>query len=181
MRHPRRWGFVILLGVLISYTVYQQNAEENEGFLEVSLLEIEAFLPKKAQRNPTVSHVSVGWHLDHSLKVVNSICDALTLSDPKKFTGSFSMSRLYCFTLGYIPRGVGKSPKSVRPPAVITPEDLLLQLETARRKLKSIEGLDDKAHFDHPYFKALDKGQAKRFIKLHTEHHLKIIRDILEK
>ncbi len=181
MRHLRRRGFVILLGAIISYILYEQNSIENAGFLEDSLLEIETHLIKREQRNLKVSQVSVGWHLGHSLKVVNTICDALTLSNPEKFKGNFSASRLYCFTIGYIPRGVGKSPKSVRPTALITPEELLLQLQTARKKLRSIEGLDDKAHFEHPYFKTLDKGQTKRFIKLHTEHHLKIIRDILEK
>ncbi len=181
MRRSRRWGFVVLLAAITGYMVHQQNSIDSAGFLEESLLEIERHLPKRAARNQAVSHVPVAWHLDHSLKVVNSICDALTVSNPQNFEHSFSASRFYCFTLGYIPRGVAQSPKAVRPPAIITPEDLLLQLEMARVKLRSIEGLDEKAHFEHPYFKMLDKGQAKRFVKIHTEHHLKIIRDILEK
>ncbi|MEO0902674.1 MAG: hypothetical protein AAFY00_11940, partial [Bacteroidota bacterium] len=45
---------------------------------------------------------------------------------------------------------------------------------------KMIEGLSEDAHFEHPNFDVINKGQTKRFLKIHTGHHLKIIKDILK-
>ncbi|WP_394748416.1 DUF1569 domain-containing protein [Spongiimicrobium salis] len=149
--------------------------------MEQQLTLIETYLSKRDQLNTNVSAVPVAWHLDHSLKVINGICDTLNASDPKTYQPNFSFLRLFCYTFNYIPRGKAKAPKSVRPPKIITTEAILTQLQTAKEKLEKVLEMDDHVHFKHPYFKELNKKQALRFMQLHTEHHLKIVRDILEK
>lgn len=150
-------------------------------YMESQIQELKAYLAHRDAINPKVSQVQVAWHIDHSLKVINAVCDALSASDPKKYKKQFSSNRWICFTLNYIPRGVGRAPRSVRPPDIIDSKEILAQLQLARHNLVSIETLEDSVNFKHPYFKILNKDQSKRFLKLHTQHHLKIIRDILRK
>jgi len=87
---------------------------------------------------------------------------------------------MFCHTFNHIPRGRAQSPKYVLPPAIITADDILTQLEEAKTRLHELQGLDPKANIKHPFFKQLNLAQSKRFMQVHTTHHLKIIRDILK-
>ena len=88
--------------------------------------------------------------------------------------------RLVVFTLGFIPRGKGKSPKRVLPPEIILKEDLEKQLVEAITNIESIQKLENNKYFTHPIFKQLNRNKTLKFLKLHTKHHLKIIKDILK-
>lgn len=147
--------------------------------LQKQLSEIESHIAKGTTENKTVSKSNIAWHLDHSLKVINSVTGLLQQSDPDDYKSNFSTLRLYCFIFNYIPRGKGKSPKAVLPPDIITEEDLKKQTNYAKSELQHITDLPKTSNFKHPYFGQLNKQQTLRFLKLHTEHHLKIVRDIL--
>ncbi len=178
----KKIAVITLVSLIILYFVIQKQGTVKEAdFLEPKLQEIEAYLEMKDSLNTAVSKAPVAWHLDHSLKVINGICDSLLVSDPKAYSSNFSATRLFCFTFNYIPRGRAKAPKRVQPPAIITTEAIKTQLETSRTKIQGAFLLDNNANIKHPFFKQLDKGQSLRFIQLHTEHHLKIVRDILKK
>ena len=86
---------------------------------------------------------------------------------------------LYLFN--YFPRGKGKAPKAVVPTDVQTSEQLREDLQTVRLMLLELEHLDAKSNFMHPYFGQLNLKQTKKFLALHTKHHLKIIDDILSR
>lgn len=172
--------FLIALFLVLTILVLVRNSESSPHFLDEQFSEIVDYIPERDQLDPKISKVDVAWHLDHSLKTINRICEALEASDPNKFKSNFSLSRVFVFAWGDFPRGVAESPKIVRPPKVIVTDSLYLQIEEARENLKKMELLDAKAHFKHPYFNVIDKGQTKRFLKIHTNHHLKIIRDILK-
>lgn len=141
--------------------------------------ELESYLPVMNQLNVKISTVDVAWHIDHSLKVINRIYDVLTKSDPRDYNYQFSLGRLVIFSWGDFPRGVAKSPKVVLPPSVVLKEDLITQLEMARKNISNIDDLPAKAHFEHFSFKMLDRNRTKRFLTVHTGHHVKIIRDII--
>jgi len=126
-----------------------------------------------------VSKVPVVWHLDHILKVINKISEALKISDGNVYQKRFSWIRTFSFVLRCIPRGKRQSPASVLPPQTIKTEDILLQLEQARKNIRDIEMLDKNSNFLHPVYGQLNKRQSKRFLEIHTQHHLKIIKDIL--
>ncbi|MDD7913494.1 DUF1569 domain-containing protein [Polaribacter ponticola] len=131
--------------------------------------------------NQEISKGSVGWHLDHSLKVINNVSVALIKSDVRDYNSKFNLLRLITFTIGFFPRGKAKSPKRVLPPEEISIGDVKNQLDLATKNLKLITTLKDHQHFIHPLFKQLNKKQTIKFLRLHTNHHLKIIRDILNK
>ncbi len=146
--------------------------------LEAYINELESHIEKRDLLNPKVSKVDIAWHIDHSLKVVNGICQVLKDSDPKDYQYKFSLNRAVIFTWGDFPRGVAKSPKIVLPPEKIIKEDLIDQVAKAKELLTEFDQLPDNAHFKHFAFKTLNRKRTMRFLEVHTIHHLKIIRDI---
>ena len=151
-----------------------------QGFLDSHLVEVEEKIEFRDRKNPEVSKVDVAWHLDHMLKTVINICKALEASDPSAFKGSVNLSRTMSLTLNYIPRGKAKSPSVVRPPDKISTAEIKSQLTEAKKRISEVFELDEKAHFEHPVFGTIARGHALRFIEVHTNHHLKIVRDIIK-
>lgn len=176
----------ILLGVLaviiflFIFINVRMNPSDPNALLP-QLTEIEQYIEFRNSRNTEVSKVDVAWHLDHMLKTINRITEVLENSDLEAYEGgSFSFSKIASLTAGFIPRGKAQSPSSVRPPAIIVTDDILKQLTESRKNIEKLHTLEANAHFDHPVFGILDKAQTIRFLEVHTNHHLKIIGDILK-
>lgn len=154
--------------------------KQNPETLLTLITELESYIVVKNKRNDTVSTSDIAWQIDHSLKVFNLVSDTLLNSDPKLHSSKFNKWRLLCFTIGYFPRGKVKAPKFVRPPDLISLEDLELQFQVAYQNVEKIKSADESSHFKHFIFGVLNKNRTIRFLQLHTNHHLKIIRDILK-
>jgi len=150
------------------------------SFLDSEFSKIASYVSQRDALNPKVSKVDVAWHLDHILKTVIVVCKSLEVSKPEDYKSNFNLTRTMIYLWGDFPRGVAKAPRVVRPPDVIRTEDLHLQIATAKAGLKTIQGLDENAHFEHPYFSIINKKQSIRFLKIHTRHHLRIVRDIIK-
>lgn len=170
---------LIFCGLLLVVFIQIKNNQNGVNYLDPQLNELEYYLQFRDSLNVDVSKVAVAWHLDHSLKVINQISDALKNSDPKEYKRNINFIRTLVFIMGSMPRGVGIAPESVTPPAKIITENILSQLEEARQKILEIDTLENKSHFTHSVFGQLNKKQTKKFFKIHTKHHLKIIKDIL--
>ena len=154
--------------------------KQNSEILIPLVKELESYVALKDERNNAISNSDVAWQIDHSLKVFNLVSESLGNSNPKLYKGHFNKWRLLFFTLGYFPRGKVKAPKFVRPPEVISKEDLKLQIQKAYQNIENIKLANKNAHFKHFIFGVLNKKRTMKFIQLHTNHHLKIIRDILK-
>jgi hypothetical protein len=141
---------------------------------------LEYHISKYEVTNPKVSQASIGWHLDHSLKVINNVCIALQNSDPKAYKNNLTFLGKFFLILGKFPRGKAKAPKHVKPSEIITTADLISQIEAAIQNIKIISTLPKNAHFKHPMFGHINRNRVMRFLEVHTNHHLKIIRDILK-
>ena len=142
--------------------------------------ELESYISVKDKRNDTISKSDVAWQIDHSLKVINLVIEATANSNPKEYKRRFNKWRLFLFTLGYIPRGKARAPKIVKPPEVISIADLNTQVQLAKKNVERLNPLDKNANFTHFVFGQLNKAKTIQFLQLHTNHHLKIIRDILK-
>ena len=142
--------------------------------------EMDSYIDSYTIEKPTISKASVGWHLDHNLKVINNVVMALQASNPENYKDNLRFLGKVFLTLGYFPRGKAKAPKYVKPPEVIIKEDLITQIELARVNIKTISNLDEKAFFKHPLFGNINRNRVSRFLETHTNHHLKIIRDVLK-
>ncbi|MEZ4797177.1 MAG: DUF1569 domain-containing protein [Flavobacteriaceae bacterium] len=141
---------------------------------------LESYLPVKDKRNAAVTTSDAAWQIDHSLKVINLVCETLLKSNPENYKSNFNKWRLLLFTIGYFPRGKVKAPKFVRPPEIITLQDLNTQIQLACQNIEMLKTAHRHVHFKHFIFGVLNKNRTIRFLQLHTNHHLKIIRDILK-
>ena len=148
--------------------------------MEKELQKLEHFIPYFNTIDLSKSNVSVGWHLWHSIKVIHSICNALEKSNPEEYVSSFSIYKSFFLTVGWFPRGKGKAPKIVRYPDHISTQQLEIDLAAVKEKMIKLDQLSPNAFFTHPYFKSVNLKSAKRFLLVHTQHHLKIVEDILK-
>jgi hypothetical protein len=146
--------------------------------LKQLLQQLEERLPDYTLTAPYVSQSSLGWQIEHTLLTFNLILKQLQRSNPNDYRWKLNWNRILIFTLGFIPRGKAKAPKVVQPQHEITLEGLQQHLQEAYRLLEHVHLLDSDAYFEHPFFGALDKKSTLYFLKLHTQHHLKIIKDI---
>jgi hypothetical protein len=137
-------------------------------------------MPFKESANIQISEREVAWHMAHSLKVIYKVAQVVEDSDPSQYRWRFNKTRSFVFFFNHIPRGKGKAPKSVLPSENMSPEDFEQEFKKAKAAVLALENLERKKFFTHPIFGMLDLKCSKKFIALHTEHHLKIIDDILK-
>ncbi len=148
--------------------------------LENRLALLESYIPNYEYINTKVSKASVAWHLDHSLKVINTVVKSMEKSDPTLYENNFKFIGKVFLRLGFFPRGKAKAPKYVKPPEVILKSDIITQLAEAKQHVKAIQDLDENAYFKHPLFGNTNKFRVARFLDTHTNHHLKIVKSMLK-
>ena len=128
-----------------------------------------------------ISTGTVGWHIEHSLLVFNAVIDALGKSTPGAYKNKFSISRSFVMISGKIPRGKVKAPSAVQPSYIIDVVALQQHISDSKEKIKTLERLSSDHYFAHPFLGDFKLKPALRFLKIHTEHHLRIIDDIKTK
>ena len=144
------------------------------------LQQLENHIPNLEKTNQKVSTSTVGWQIDHCLLVINGIIGQLEISNPSKFQPKWTFSKFIIFTTSKILRGKAKAPKVVIPIQVATQNELNAKLEAAKNNVLKLDSFSENQFFNHPYFNDLNVKQTKRFLMIHTKHHLKIIEDILK-
>jgi hypothetical protein len=149
--------------------------------LEMELKELVSLANQLDKQNTKISAASVGWHIDHSLKVVINTCEAIKKSNPEEYKWRFNFSRFVVFTLGSFPRGSAKAPKSVIPDGEVTEQAIVEQFQRARSLIKDVVTLPAKSNFYHPYFGSLQLSGFLKFLSIHTSHHVKISKDIIKR
>lgn len=143
--------------------------------------QIESHIPHLEKRNDKISLSTIGWQLDHSLLVINAVIGQLKSSNPEFYKWKFKWIRLFIRITNKIPRGKVRVPKSVKPIDVATVEELKVKLEQARQNISALKTLNKNSYFTHPFFGDLNLKPTIWFLKLHTNHHLKIVNDIIRK
>lgn len=152
----------------------------SDSRIHALLKELEQHLSSYSTVNPKVSKVSIGWHIAHSTKVFSAICKNFSQSDPANYVGGFNKNRFKIWLIGYIPRGLGRAPKSVATEQLATVEEIQTYIQQCKELFKAVQEGNSSQYSEHPYFGHLNKRRTKWFLHLHTKHHLKIIRDILK-
>ena len=112
--------------------------------LKFAIQELERFIEKHSDINTDISSSTVGWQIDHTLKVITSITFALKNSDPSAFKSNFNFKRSMVFWRGSIPRGIAKAPKSVQSDGTIAIDDLKTAIKNAFISLDILNDLHPK-------------------------------------
>lgn len=142
--------------------------------------QLENAIPKTNTFNFDVSTKHLGWHIEHSLLVINKIVVSVLESNPDHFESKFHLKRSVIFALQIIPRGKVKAPKVVVPSGEITSKSIQENLILTKQYLEKLAALKGNYFFVHPMFDKLNVKQTEKFLYIHTKHHLKIIQDILK-
>lgn len=128
--------------------------------------------------NPKVSKKNIGWHIQHTLMVINEYIDTLTNSNPDNYKTKFNFLRFIVLATKLIPRYYGQSPESMLPQNIMDKDSLAKYLNETRKNIGQLPMLLKKNYVDHPVFDKLNFMQTVDYMETHTKHHLKIIKDI---
>lgn len=146
--------------------------------LAIQLREMQELSEKWEHKNPSISAESVGWHLLHNLQVINGMIAGLAASDPSKYSPKASFTKWLILLTKKIPRGKAQAPNSAVPKHIDKVE-LDVALDRASLSILNLLNQMPNKFFTHPGFGDLNTRMTKRFLWIHTEHHLKIVRDML--
>jgi hypothetical protein len=147
--------------------------------LETLILKLESAIPHHELIAPNISIVSVGWHIEHSLLTLDSIINSLGKSNPDDYKRSFDIRRTVVMLLRKFPRGKIKAPKAVRPATGFNSDTLSQHIVLSGKSLKMLEHLSAGHYFTHPFLGDFKLKAAIQFMKVHTNHHLHIINEII--
>jgi hypothetical protein len=139
---------------------------------------LESYIELHQKLNETISGETIGWHIAHSCQVINTITNAIVHSDASKAKPKFSFLYHLIMLTNHIPRGKVKAPNIVIPKNTITKAEIIKQIELAKANLQILASTQKQKYFTHPIFGDLNVPKTLRFFIVHTNHHLKIIRDI---
>jgi hypothetical protein len=142
---------------------------------------LEHYFKKGDVVNPAVSKKGIYWHVDHSYRILEDVPEILRESKKEDFKPKSTLIKWVVMTFKWIPRGRGKSPKYVLPDENhLTKEDIASRAEHAYQHINTIPELPEWSHFRHPLFGSLNRDETIKFLKIHTNHHLKIMKDIVK-
>jgi len=99
-------------------------------------------------------------------------------------TGEAHPAALPFLRQGRLPRGQVQAPRMVQPPERVDRELLLQWLRDVRRELDALDPADVRASelkIPHQLMGPLDAPQWARFAPVHTQHHLLIALEVLER
>lgn len=130
-------------------------------------------------KNTQVSKATIGWHIEHSLLVINAVLLALQKSRPEHYIWSFNLNRFLILTFKKIPKGKAKAPKVVQPKENFDESTLRAHLAQTLNNIAILNQTLAEQYFPHPLLGDLKRDQTEKFLRIHTQHHLDIINLIL--
>ena len=144
------------------------------------LNDFEKQAPLYLKNNKMVSEANVGWHIMHSCLVITSISEAIMKSDPALYKMKFSWKAFLVLLFNKIPRGKAKAPSFTHPANEVSLDLILQHIADARKSAELLLTTNKNKYFTHPIFGDLRLPVAIKFLYVHTNHHEKIIKDILK-
>ncbi|GAA0872177.1 hypothetical protein GCM10009117_13240 [Gangjinia marincola] len=172
--------YILVGGVFLLSSATSMESNKENSDLELKLNEAASYIALRDTINLEVSEAPVAWHMDHIYLMVNQLHKALQYSDESNYQGDSNTTRDYVFTSYTLPRGKVTAPESVSPKGTITINTLQTHFDEAIATVEKLPTLAEKKHFNHPILGTMNRDETIKFLTIHTEHHLKIIRDILK-
>lgn len=154
---------------------------KNVKQLQNDVEEISTYFNEISKINPNISKATIGWQIDHTFKVINGVFNVLIDSKEEDYNWTFNIKRFAVFLQNKIPRGLAKAPKTVQSYNEVSLNEIKTGYLKAKENLEKFDKLPIKSNFKHPFFGILNRNETIKFLKIHTQHHLKIIKDITQK
>jgi len=170
----------VLTFLITSITISTNQIVAQDFTLDEQFSKIESYLVDMEKLNIDVSKAPVKWHLLHVLEVINGVYKEAKNSNPENYKSGSNIQWFYVATFGKIPRGKVTSPEGVNPSYDISEKQMNEALEKAKESVKNWKTLQKNSFYAHHVLLNLNKSKIKRFLKVHTNHHLKIVKDILK-
>lgn len=142
---------------------------------------IEDLSPHLEAFSAEVSNWTVGQQVDHVISATSAF--SVLLLREKKSDGSAEVSPLKgpILTSGVFPRGVVKAPVGLDNPSQLNTTALSKALLKCRNRVVKLNDLPMDAVATHHLLGEMTRDEVIRFLTIHLDHHLAIIRDILAK
>jgi len=137
------------------------------------------YIENKDERSKKVSKATVGWHIYHALLVINNVFNHISQSDPNDYVKKENKTREYVLKNKKIKRGVAQSPEKVFPPKEYSEKELKTLLKQTKQIVVQLDLLPKNSFFAHHNLGHLTTKEAVKFLSIHTKHHLKIIKEII--
>jgi len=166
------------LNTLLLFLFLRSLSVAQEMKLDKEFLKIENYISVMEKSDKDVSKAPVKWHLLHLLQVIKGVIDNATSSDTVEFNSKSNLIWKYTSLFGKIPRGKITSPDVVNPKFDITEIEIRTTIDEAKLSVSQWSKLKKNNFYDHHILLHLNKRKIKRFLKVHTRHHLRIVRDI---
>lgn len=144
----------------------------------LGLPELRGALAARERRQESVSRWSTGEHLRHCCLAIGAVRRALETSSGAPPRTWRSWIGWLVLQRGRLPRGRARAPEETVP-GPEEDEPLESVLERAATDLERIRALPANAWFQHFALGTLRRDRALRFLAVHNEHHLRIVREIL--
>ena len=171
---------VFLLSVAACVILLRQRSRTTLRLLEQNA-EIRTLLHGNNAMAASVSRWGVFKHVEHLLSVNVGILTALKEKRVEDDPAARNLLGFVVLGTGYIPRGAGESPEKFLPEGASLAELHKMERSVSDQlnTLGSEELESDGVILNHPRFGGLTATEWLRFAEVHTEHHLKIAREIL--
>lgn len=171
---------ILMAGILVLSSAASMESNKRSSNLKIKLNEVASYIAMRDTINLEVSETPIAWHMDHIYLMVNQLNTALEYSDEGNYKAESNKTRDYVFTSNTLPRGKVTAPEAVRPAENVTINALQMHYNEALATVEKLPMLAEKKHFNHPILGTMNRDETIKFLVIHTEHHLKIIRDILK-
>lgn len=172
---------IIITGsILLSSSITNSSLDKRKSRLNAKLDEVASYVEVRDSKNLEVSAAAVSWHIDHVFLVVNQIYKSVEQSEESNYKSEFNIKGAYVFTFNKMPRGKATAPESVRPKENVGIDTIQMHYDQALTTVEKFSDLPEKKHINHPVLGTMNRDETVKFLTIHTEHHLKIIRDILK-
>lgn len=147
--------------------------------LSEQISEMRGYLEHQPFITSDVSEWSVMQQIEHVCLVSNGLFFSLNRSKGDK-SADKSLKKMAFFKARFIPRGAVKAPDFVAPNPDSTPQSVSKLLDNFEAGISEVEKAPENKTSKHPLLGLLSPQETLDFVSIHTEHHLKIVREILK-
>lgn len=127
-----------------------------------------------------MSDWSVGQQAEHVIRATSVFTVIILRNRPADGSQPEVALKHRLLERGSISRGIAKAPKPTLPGAQPSLKDLDGLLLKCRKRVERLSDVDQHSVAIHPYLGEMKRDEILQFLVIHLDHHLSIIKDILE-